>query len=209
MSNYYLSLELCWPDLDADRLYLEREREVAQREMERTAKRKWMPLSVPGLGLLREVDWRGYLHELKLYEHKLDKYEDELEDGLTPLKVVVANDSQVEDAKVWIQVDIEEGAIHKAKKTPERPKRLDGDLATKRDRFPTITRFVRSKIKVTPHGMQAQFSRLGSGEKAYLVNEVLHVQADEHTRLSYSVHSSRLPEGERGLVEIVESEQSA
>jgi hypothetical protein len=189
------------PPFAAEQRYVTMETELAEREMARLPARSWLPFSYPELGLLRRTDWRHYIRSLENYARDLDRLEGEIREGLVPLSFSVTNESAHADADIRVHIMLQHGAIHASKKPPTRPKRVDGAInKAGATRFRGFEGFVRKRIHIGRHGLEAEFSSLQAHDSALVVNHALYVDMGHGSTLRYEIHSRRLPHGQAGEI---------
>lgn len=207
--EYAVGIKVQNPKLDSERRFIVAEqRHIDEQLVKLTGGswRTWRPVKVSGLGVFRREDWEEYARALTKYGRQLDQYEEEIAGGLIPFKIFVGNLGRRTDTAISVTVTVEDGLIREAHKVPERPERLDAlrpAWTSRQPQWAGFSGFVRSKIHVGKHELSAQFSRLGAGESAELVRQVLHIQAHENTQLHYAIHSKLVPEV-RGEVEDID-----
>jgi hypothetical protein len=188
--NYSVMAKLCEPDYAAEYKYLRTEMAFVERKLteRRPAFLRWV--SAPGLGIFRHEDWRKYHHSLDHYGKQLKKYSEEVIAGVLPVKFAVYNAGERADHEVAVRVHVKSGRVDEKRKAPARPDRLDGSgSAWPKLKWPELTGFARTKIKVTAHGVAAELSMLHSHDGAVLVNQLVHVHCEPDTRVTYEVRS--------------------
>jgi hypothetical protein len=178
------------PDFAGERRFVQMEKERARRERAKLPERPAFGIASKGWGLFRRADWTTYLRKLDKYEADLDKHQHEIKEGMIPFQILVTNEGK-DDKSVWVHLTVENGRVDAKKKGPERPERLD-EAPESKLRWPKLTRFVRYGIHVKPHSVEAVFSRLGSDESEYLVNDVMYLDLYSDTRITYAVRSKRV-----------------
>jgi hypothetical protein len=157
-------------------------------------------------------EWKHYAHALEHYLDKLAQYEAEIAEGLTPVVFFAVNTGDDADERVKVHLQVENGTVHRHKHAPERPERIDhgpkhvpaskpASVSLEEAVAKVVTgSFKRSGIKVTEHNIEAQFSKLGAGEDADVVHEIIHIDATDDTRVLYKILSNRLSSPEEGEV---------
>lgn len=192
--------QLSEPKYDAEWKFLAAELDVVERMIAQKRSRALRNLSLAPFGVYSMKDWRKYEHELRSYAAKLDKYAKGVEEGVLPVKFTVFNDVDEDDKNIRIHLKVMHGRVDELRKVPVRPARLDGKGKPWKFSLPALGGFSRGKIKITAHGVGAEFSKLGPHDGAVLVNEVLHLHCTDDTTISYQL-SSRNIEHETGQVE--------
>jgi hypothetical protein len=211
-SRYVVSVEPRIPDFGSERLFVATEIEFAKArvaELEEKHKGLLSALLPVVTGEHKAEDWKHYMHELEHYADKLDKYEAGIADGLVPVKFFVANEGEDMDKAIKVRLRMEHGSIHPAKEPPRRPVRLDDgpvhvpewqpSPATTRD---VVSGFSRRGVKVGRDSIEAEFSELGGGDSADVVHQVVFVDVNDETRVTYEIYSQELPDGQRGEVDL-------
>ena len=204
--SYTVAAELALPDFVAERTFLRTERQYVARRLEELAGGRSLAVDF-GNWLSKDPGykaWDHYGHELARYERRLAEHEQQIAGGLIPVKVVVRNDTNVPDRNIRVSVEVKDGAIHKAKKAPKRPQRIDSTEPMHWWRILSSGGFWRSGIRITGHRIEAKFSRLGGHDAAYIVNEPTYIETTHDTRLSYELQTHRLAEIQRGEVPLYE-----
>lgn len=206
--TFSVTVETRVPPFDTERLFVINEKKHARRELARLKERHPVLAAVlPVLGSLKAKDWKHYLEALNHYWEKLDHHEEEIIQGMVPVKFFVINNGAETDEAIRIRVQVENGTIHPAKEAPVRPVRIDGGQhvadpeQVTAPMVPPIGRFSRRGIKVTPHAVEAEFSMLEGHDSADLVRQVLYVDVHDDTRLTYEIRSKRMKEVQGGEVE--------
>ena len=188
-SKFTVTGEVQTPDWEAERRYLVAERDYAERQIEASHGR-WRPLSYPGLGLLRAEDWRHYLRDLDGYEHKLEKYDHDIQKGWIPFTVSVSNDGRHAASRVHVRVEVENGRINTVRKAPKRPVRIDAPAKVHKEWrgiFSLFQGFSRHRVEIKTHSLEAELSRIEPKEAVLAVNQVLHLASGPKTRVTYTV----------------------
>ena len=128
MVTSYFGLELIInpPDFKAERTYLRTEKAYVRRHISSVKGKWWAGVSIPTLGKIGHKEWHAYSRELENYEHALLRLEKEVDDGLTPAFIDVANLTDRTLRDIRVEVKVKYGTIHKDTRPPERPKRIDG-----------------------------------------------------------------------------------
>ena len=195
-AHYWVMAQLCEPKYEAERKYLNAEMAYVKRAL---TKRK--RVSLPVWGFFGHGDWRRYAHQLEQYGEHLAKYQREVEAGMLPVKFAIYNSAELPDTGIHVKISVKHGKINEGKQAPARPERLDSSGKPWKIKFPWSRSFKRSGIKVTAHGVNAQFSQLGAHDGATLVNQILHVQCGGQTEVLYQISSRNVPH-EKGEVEL-------
>ncbi|HUD11165.1 MAG TPA: hypothetical protein VMS08_02040 [Candidatus Saccharimonadia bacterium] len=201
--NYRLTALVKEPDFEAERRYILTEKDYALRQIEKLKGNWWPWFSYPELGIFRQRDWHRYVGVLEDFEHRLQRHEEEIENGLIPLRIEVANETSKEDVDIKLHLIVGHGSIHPKLKAPARPPRMDGapnQALRPHFQWPRRDGFSRSHIAINPRSISVEFSRLGPHDDALLVNKVLYFSCREETRLAYTVTSRNVPEQQRGVV---------
>jgi hypothetical protein len=87
------------------------------------------------------------------------------------------------------------------KQAPERPERVDGAPNQSNVKKPAWhPGFARTGVKIEPHAVEAEFSRLEAHDNAQLVNKTLYVDVRGKARLNFMITSTNSSETERGDV---------
>jgi len=206
--HFAVTVEAHLPQFDSERLFVVNEKAFAQQEVAKLRERsKLLNVLAPVLGEPKLKDWRDYAHALDQYVDKLNKHEQEIADGLMPVKFFVINLTDGDDKAIKIQVKIAGGTVHPAQKPPQRPTRIDGPQHVV-DWTPSsapsvatvVSGFSRSQVKIGAHAIAAEFSELEAQDSADLVHEVLYIQGDEQTRFTYEITSKHVKTPEHGDV---------
>jgi hypothetical protein len=204
---YAVAVEARLPEFESERLFVINEKQYAHKELEQLeskhpAVKAARAVTHPVTGALKPQDWKHYLHALDRYWDKMGDHMQEIADGLVPLKFFVVNTGSELDEAIKIKVHVQYGVIHPKKAGPERPVRIDGaqHVSNWSPRAPLVGGFSRSKIKITPHSIEATFSQLQAQDSADLVHQIVYVKGDERTRFTYEIGSKRLGVVERGEV---------
>jgi hypothetical protein len=207
--HYAISVEARLPEFETERLFVINEKEHAHGQVVKLRQRKSGLLA----GLARDPklkDWKHYIQALDHYATKIDQHEEEIAEGLVPVKFFVVNMGDKADEAIKIRVKVENGTIHPAKQAPERPERVDDGPAhidlkeyTPPPQLKQVVGlgFRRSEVKITAHAVEAEFSQLEAQDSADLVHQVLYVAGNKDTKFSYEITSKHLPEVQRGEVE--------
>lgn len=206
-SHYAVIAQLIEPNYPVEYRFVEAELAFVSTK---TVKRgPWRPVSIPALGWYSPKDWRRYGHQLVTYAKRLQDYEDEVEDGVLPVKFAVINETGQADTKIQIKVKVKDGRVDEARKAPERPDRLDArGKPWPKLTLPRLGGFARSAIKFTEHGVTAEFSRLEDDDGAALVNQVFHIHCGPQTQVTFEISSANVKHAV-GEVELQERVQSA
>ncbi len=205
--QYWVMLKLCEPKYETEHNFLQTEIAFAKRKLVKHKNSLLRDWSLPALGFYSHKDWQKYVHALQHYEDQLDKYQDEVEGGVLPVKFAVYNAAQTEDSGLIVEVHVADGRIDSKKKQPERPVRLDGHGKTSKYTWPKLGGFSRSRVKITPHSISAELSGLGPEDGAVLVNQLVHLHTQHDTKLKYGISSLNAGH-ETGEVELHDIEQS-
>lgn len=197
--QYWVVAKVCEPDYDAELRYLDMELAFVGRKL---AKRHHGWPSLPNLGFFTHHDWKDYEHRLKKYAHQLDAYAEDVEDGWLPVKFAVYNASGAPDHQIKVKVKVAAGTVSQSRQLPDRPDRLDaGSRPWLKLKLPPFNGFSRRNIKITPHGVAAEFSQLHKGDGATLVNQIVHVHCGPDTHVTYELQSRNVAH-ETGDVEL-------
>jgi hypothetical protein len=201
-SHYEVVAELVLPKFDEERLSVRLERQFVAGQLEQAARRgAWAELLHWLDRAPTAKEWHKYDHALAHYVQQLAHYEQEVADGLLPLKLLVHYDGMVTDRQIQVEMTAMDGRIRPGRKKPKRPKRIDRD-PSRHWLSPALLAggFWRSGIKVTSHRVKASFSRLRPGESAYILNKTVHVQMTEQTQLKWKISSRLQPEPIHGEI---------
>lgn len=187
--HYMVIAKLCEPDYDKEFKFLETELAFVERKMAEPRAKYLGRLSVASLGFFRREDWRKYRQMLIHYGKQLEEYSEAVENGVLPLKFAVHNNSGRSDRRVVARVLLENGRLDDKEKPPARPERMDGSSPSLKLKWPHLTGFSRRAIAISGHEVKAEFSELGAGEGAVLINQLVHVHCGPDTRATYEVRS--------------------
>ncbi len=199
-SHYLVMAQVCEPNYDKELQFLKTELDFVERKLASKGPR----LAVPSLGFFGRDDWRGYKHKLEAYARQLERYSDETDAGVIPVRFMVYNSGEIEDAGVHVRVHVTGGRIDETRKAPARPDRLDGHGGGLPQLVLPKPGFSRRDIKVTAHAMSAVLSDLGPHDGAALANQLVHLHLNDGTEVKYEVMSRNTPQ-EAGEVELVEA----
>ncbi len=199
--HYILAAKLCEPNYETEMKFLETELAFVERKLSERPD-MWSWVSIPALGFFQRKDWRKYRHDLEHYEKQLEKYSEEVANGILPVKFAVYNASSVPDEHVAVRIRVEEGRVDEHKKAPARPPRMDapGHVGSKFN-FTLFAGFTRRNVKIGPHVVSAELSSLNEHDGAMLVNQLLHIHCGPDTQVTYEVRSMNVVH-EAGEVEI-------
>ncbi len=201
-----IALEWCGPNFDSERRFVRLETERAKTEVARYAEH---PLAGEVMAVLfgqSRDTWKQYAQQLTKYSHSLDHQEERLQEGLVPFKLVIANASGHSIRRLHVTLVVQDGTFDYATKTPDRPTTPEG--GKQRDRFgavmtvPLFGGFARTNIRLEPHRISADLSRIEHGQNAYLVNQIVHLDADSKTRVHYEVNGTGLASPLKGTIEL-------
>jgi hypothetical protein len=204
--HYAITVEARLPEFEAERLFVINEKEFAHEELAKLKKKSSWLSFLPVEPKLK--DWKHYIRELDHYSARMDRHEEEVADGLVPVKFFVVNMGDRGDAAIKVKVRVEHGTIHPAKTAPVRPARVDAGPEHVPDWKPApmikqavVGGFARSGIKIDAHEVEAELSMLEAQDSADLVHQVLYVDGNKDTRFMYEIRSKHLVGVVRGEVE--------
>ena len=201
-SNYWVMAKITEPKYEAESRWVAAERLIIEHKL--AHHRRWFKTaSSPKLGVFSREDWHEYAHELDRYEHKLAAYAQSVKDrGVLPVKFAVYNNSDQTDRTIRIKVDVHYGRVDTKKTPPARPTRIDAQPAHAKLSLPRIVDdFRRRDIRIKPHTIEAEFSKLGPHDGATLINQLVHVHCGPETRVRFEIRSDNVAH-ESGDVEI-------
>ncbi len=187
--QYVVAAKLCEPNYKAELKYLRAEMAFVERRLSAPSN-VWSWLSIPTLGIFKREDWRKYHRTLDHYGKQLDEYAQSVKDGVLPVKFAVYNTSKRPDKRILVKVHAEEGRFDVKKQPPARPSRMDpaGHTGTKLS-LVWPSGFLRRKILLDAHTVQAELSALEGHDGAVLVNQLVHVHCGPDTTVTYDLSS--------------------
>ena len=198
-SCFGLELIINPPDFQAERTYLRTEKAYVRRHISSVKGKWWAGVSIPTLGKIGHKEWHAYSRELEKYEHALLRLEKEVDDGLTPAFIDVANLTDRTLRDIRVEVKVKHGTIHKDTRPPERPKRIDGapDKPSP-TAFHGFHGFTRRNIKIERNSFSAEFSSLKPGDSALVIIRELYIRVNPDTKLDYEISARGMSAPEAG-----------
>jgi hypothetical protein len=203
--NYSVEIELCIPDFDGENRFVLLEKERAHQQLARIDAKPWGSILKSATGEPYIGAWKQYIHDLEHYKKANAHHRDLIIEGLVPIRFVVTNNGDKTDRNIAVKVEVEEGQFRLTSHAPFRPETPEGlkepDRFKVRQVVPFVGGFSRSKINARVKSLEATFSKLASGDSALLLNRVVYVRVNEHTKLKYDIKSNFADESGKILVE--------
>lgn len=183
------------PEPDDERLFLLNETEHIDEALGSFKRQSWLKRQLLETDGPTLDELKHYRHKLGTYQNVIDRYEQAMASGIIPFRIVIANIGTHKDRHIRVKVRVRNGTILLTRQLPSRPQRPIGPQHVfERPSYQITSGFVRSGIRIGRTSLAANFTELGAGEEAALVNQSLFLSMDGDTQMEFELSSQHVPE---------------
>lgn len=191
--RYDIAAFLDGPEPNEERLFTYNELEQLDDEIAAYQQAGWLKAALRRTDGPSLDELKHYRHRLNSYLNSLERYRVALAEGIVPIRVVVTNTAQQPDHRIRVEVQLHDGTFLLTRQPPSRPLRPLGpqQMAAEPSFTPAnvVSGFLRSDIRLGRTKLAAQFSELGPGEEAAVVNQPVFLHCNPQTRMTYRLAS--------------------
>jgi hypothetical protein len=201
------------PEPNDERLFVVAEFERIEAIMDNLNSPNWWRRITRAAAAPTLKTYEHYGHQLETYARVIDRYDQDMEDGVWPFRVLITNISHEPRHNIQIVLSVAGGAFLLTRPLPMRPARPDG-VATHTTEVPTYdlvaaalppalapATFRRTDVLMSDAQLSAQFSTLQPKEQAAVINQTLFVTLAPATEIAYQIKADGQPT-QIGFVEI-------